>query len=49
LFTVFCHFLLAFGISKNWMVSKARSKNHLFTSLSASRFQDHPAFGSIES
>jgi hypothetical protein len=41
-------FGLAFGISKNWMDSKARSWKHISMSFSASRFWCHLAFGSPE-
>jgi hypothetical protein len=46
---VYIFLSLAFGRSKNWMVSKARSWKHFSMSFSASRFCDHPAFGSPES
>jgi hypothetical protein len=47
-FQLFTIFLLAFGRSKNWLTQKVRSWKHLSMSFSASRFLDHPTFGSFK-
>jgi hypothetical protein len=45
----FSPFFISFQEIKNWMPSTVRSWNHLSIIFSASRFWDHPAFGSHES